>query len=81
MPYRVIHQVRHQAFRQPRISCGRGFSKPGLHVDAPARRFLAADRDHVPGDRGQVKGFPLLDAALAGGQGKQRLDQVFLLIA
>ena len=34
----------------------------------------------MPGDRGQVERLPLLDAALAGGQGEQRVDQAFLLI-
>src|SRR5258708_1862104 len=52
VPYGVVDQVRHQAFRQPRIPHRRGLREPGLDVDAPALRFLAADRDHVPGDRG-----------------------------
>src|SRR5207244_1646644 len=67
MPDRVVDEVRDEAFRQPRITCRRGFGQPGLDADAPAVRFLVAHRDHVPSDGRQVKRRPLLDAALAAG--------------
>jgi len=50
-------------------------------VDASALGFLVARQDDVPGDFGEVEGFPLLDSLFAACQCEQRLDEAFLLLA
>jgi hypothetical protein len=42
---------------------------------------VLAVQDHLPCYFGEVEGFPPLDPALAAGQGEQRVDEPFLLLA
>ena len=43
--------------------------------------LVAAGGEHVRDDVGEVEGVPAGDAALAGGQGEQCLDEPFLVSA
>ncbi len=81
MAQRVVDQVGHQGFDQARVARGGRRGQRGLEPDAQAPGLGAALLGDLAGQLGQVERFPLLHAALAAGQGQQRLDQAFLLIA
>ena len=49
-------------------------------MNPPALGFGVAIQDCLRGDVGEVEGFPALDSALAARQGKQRVDEAFLLV-
>jgi hypothetical protein len=72
VPEGVPDQVRHQAFRQLRISVGRRRAEPGVDRDVPS---------HRRGDDRQVERLRAGDAAFAAGQREQRVDQLLLLPA
>jgi hypothetical protein len=70
VPDGVTDQVRHQAFRQPRIAVGRRGAEPGVDRDVLG---------HGRGDDRQVEGLGAGDAAFAARQREQRVDQLLLL--
>ena len=41
--------------------------------------LLAAERDDLSGDFGEIEGVPAVHPTLTAGQREQRLDEVFLL--
>lgn len=53
----------------------------GVDLDSAAFGVLMSLFEHMANEVCKVEGFPLADAALAAGQGQQRLDQPFLLLA
>jgi hypothetical protein len=78
---RVVDQVGHQGFDQARVARGGRRGQRGLDPDAQAPGLGAALLGDLAGQLGQVERLPLLHAALAAGQGQQRFDQAFLLVA
>ena len=70
-----------QAFGQALVTRRRSRGERCVDVDASLLGVLPPDQENLLGDLGQIKGFPLLDSPLTGGQGEQRLDETFLLIA
>src|SRR5262249_50954601 len=75
----VVDQVGHQPFGQQGVTVqGRG-PDSGLDAQPLAAEVGAAGPQDLPGDGCQVDGLALAEAALAAGQGEQRLDEAFLL--
>jgi hypothetical protein len=81
VPQRVVHQVRYQTLRQPRVTRRGSGPQRRVDPDPPRAGQLSASRDHRAGQRGEVEWLQLVDASFAAGQREQRVDEAFLLLA
>ncbi len=81
VPDRVVHQVADQAFGQARVAHRGGRVQRGGQLNVVPLRVSGPGLDGRPGQGRQIERFRLPDAALAAGQGEQRVDQLLLLLA
>ena len=77
----VVGEVGYQSFGKTGIACDRGGNERGGNVQCQGLCALAARVEHPRRDVGQIEGLPVVQAALAAGEGEQRFDQLFLLLA
>ena len=81
VPDRVVDQVGGQALQQAVVAeYGRGADGGADGQPAGGGFWLEGVQD-AGGDGGEVEELAVVEAALAAGQGEQRLDELFLLVA
>ena len=78
---RVVDQVGHEPLEEAGVAeDGRGGDRGADGQPAVSGVWLAGAQG-VAGDVSEVEGLSAVEAALAAGQGQQRLDQLFLMFA
>jgi hypothetical protein len=76
---RVVEQVRDEACNKTRVADRDSALESRADRDAVALRVRPATVDDVLGELSEVEWLPGLDAAFAGGERQQRVDQPLLL--
>ena len=71
---RVVGEVGDQAFGQPRVAGGAGRGEGAVDGELPVLCAGLPGAQDVAGQRGEVEGFPFVQAGLAAGQGEQRFE-------
>ena len=77
----VVDEVGDEAFDQSRVPGRQRGRQVFGEVDASLCHLVAAGCEHSSDDVGEVDGVPAGDAALAGGQGEQGVDEALLVSA
>ena len=76
---RVVEQVCDHALDKARVADGLSLIEARIDLDAAALCVRPAAVDDVLGELSEVEWRPGLDAAFAGGERQQRVDQPLLL--
>jgi hypothetical protein len=77
----IVNEVRHEQFDQPRVAGRGGGGERRLDAEVPAFGFGPAAGQGRVSDLSEIEPLPALDAAFAGGQGEEGINQLFLLVA
>jgi hypothetical protein len=76
----VVHEVGHQSFDESGVTVERCGVQSGLDMQRESVGVKAGARQRCSTDAREVGPFPLLETALAAGQGEEAFDEVLVLV-
>jgi hypothetical protein len=65
----IVHQVRHEALDEARVTGARSRAEGGVDLQPPALSLRLVGQQDLPGDGRQVDALPLVEAPLTCGPG------------